>query len=222
MSSLDPRVQLAWLAATMLGALFGGGVGLIAAALLAGATIVATASVLAWLRVCVVLLPLALLVALFDGLAGNLPGGLRAAVRLVVVASLGLAFARSADGERLIAGLRALRVPYLVVFVLVTGARFVPTTAADLAHLRDAARLRGVRLDGPPWIQLDGWRRLLVPLLVGTMRRGLQLGEAMEARAFGASPRRTVRHQLVWRARDTLTLAAAGAYLGALLAVSIL
>lgn len=218
MSALDPRVQLAWLAVTVLGALFGGETGLGTAALLAGTAIVSTGAVAAWLRVCAVLLPLALLVALLDALAGNLAGGVQAAVRLGTVASLGLAFARSADGERLIAGLRALRVPYPVVFVLVTGARFVPTTAADLARLRDAARLRGVRLDGPPWVQLRGWRVLLVPLLVGTVRRGLQLGEAMEARAFGVSRRRTVRHRLAWQARDTLALVLAITYLAATIA----
>jgi energy-coupling factor transporter transmembrane protein EcfT len=89
--------------------------------------------------------------------------------------------------------------------------------AAEIMDLRDAARLRGVQLDGPVWRQLAGWRLLVVPLLVSTVRRGLQLGEAMEARAFGTAPRRTVRYHLRWRFRDTVALALAVAYAGSLL-----
>lgn len=213
---LDPRAQLGWLLAAVLGALFGGDPGLLGAALLAGSLLLAGRAVRPWLRLLVALLPLALLVAALDGLAGQPARGARVGARLVVLASLGFAFARTANAEALMAGLQALRVPYPLVFVLVAGARFVPTAAADLATLRDAARLRGVALDGPPWRQVAGWRRLLVPLLVGTVRRGLQLGEAMEARAFGARPRRTTRHRVRWRGRDTAALLAAAAYLGLL------
>ncbi len=217
MTQLDPRCQMAWLAATLLVALGGGEGGLATAALLAAVTILTTRTTRGWLRLCAVLLPLVLLVALLDTLAGHPAAGLRTGARLVVLASIGYAFARSADGEALIAGLRAMRVPYPIVFVLVVGARFVPATAADLARLRDAARLRGLQLDGPPWRQLAGWRLLLVPLLVGTVRRGLQLGEAMEARALGAHPHRTVGRRLTWRRRDTLALAVAVISVGVIL-----
>lgn len=219
MTSFDPRAQLAWLAAAIAGALFGGDPGLIAAAVLAAVAIGAAGALRAWLRLVTALLPLAAMIALFDLLAGQPLSGARVAARLIVLASLGLGFARTTDGEALIAGLRALRVPYPVVFVLVAGGRFVPTTGADLADLRDAARLRGIVLDGPPWRQIAGWRRLLVPLLVVTIRRGLQLGEAMEARAFNASRHRTTRYRLAWRPRDTAALAAGVAYLVAILSL---
>jgi energy-coupling factor transporter transmembrane protein EcfT len=210
---LDPRVQLAWLLVVVLGTLLGD-VGLAAAAALGAATIGLERAVGRWLRVLAPLLPLAGLVVLFDLLGGQGgPGGVRVAARLLVLATVGFAFAQAADGERLIAGLRALHVPYAVVFVLVAGGRFVPATVADLANLRDAARLRGVRLDGSPWRQFAGWRRLLVPLLVTTVRRGLQTGEAMEARAFGSSRQRTQRVGLAWRRRDTLALVGAAGYL---------
>jgi energy-coupling factor transport system permease protein len=96
----------------------------------------------------------------------------------------------------------------------------VPNTVEDLANLRDSARLRGVRLDGPPWQQLAGWRVLLVPLLVITVRRGLQLGEAMEARAFGASARRTSRVRLRWRPVDGLAVLLVGGYVAGLFALA--
>lgn len=212
MRRLDPRVQLLWLAVAVFAALFGGDVGLVAAAALASVGVKTAGMFRDWAGLIRAVLPLAVVVAALDGLSGDLPTGARAAARLLVVASLGIVFARTADGEALVAALRALRVPYSAVFVLVAGARFVPATAHDLASVRDSARLRGLQLDGPPWRQLDGWRVLLVPVLVGTVRRGLQLGEAMEARAFGARPRRTIRHRLRWRRQDTVGLAGAAGF----------
>lgn len=221
MTSFDPRAQLAWLTAAILGALLGGDEGLISSALLAAAAIAHLRVVDASIRLFLMLTPLALMVILLDTLAGQFEVGFRAAARLLVVAQLGFAFARGAKGESMVSALRALHVPHTIVFVLVAGARFVPTVAADLGRLRDAARLRGIQLNGPPWKQIGGWRLLLVPLLVGTVRRGLQFGEALEARAFGASPHRTVRHQLAWRLRDTIAVIAAAAYLVLLIARSL-
>jgi energy-coupling factor transport system permease protein len=209
---LDPRASLAWLLVSVGGALFCGDVGLGAALALALMVLWRSAALGDWLRLLRALLPLAVVVVGLDFVASGSGLGVRTAARLVTLASLGLAFTRMADAERLLAGLAALRVPYRVSFVLVNGARFVPAVWEDVSALRDAARLRGVRLDGPPWRQAAGWRRLLVPLLVTTVRRGLQLGEAMEARAFGALPARTRRYALTWRRRDSAALAAAVAY----------
>lgn len=218
--TLDPRAQLAWLSAVFLGTLFGGDPGMLAAAVLAGLVQARNGLLRRGARLLLALAPLAALLLVLESLAGRPGEGPRAAARLVVLAQVGVAFAWSANGEALAAGLRALRIPYQVVFVLVAGSRFVPSTAADLASLRDTARLRGVALDGPPWRQIGGWRRILVPLLVATVRRGLQLGEAMEARGFGAGQRRTTRHQLRWASRDTVLVLAAAVYLGALLRAS--
>lgn len=208
----DPRAALAWLFAVVGGALVGGDVGLGAALAVALPVVWRRGAVRQWWALLRALLPLAVVVLLLDVLAGGEGTGARAAARLVVLATVGLAFTRAVDGERLLAALGALRVPYRVSFVLVNGARFVPAVWEDVAALRDAARLRGVRLDGPPWRRAAGWRRLLVPLLVTTVRRGLQLGEAMEARAFGALPTRTRRSSLRWRVADSLALGAAAAY----------
>lgn len=219
MSLLDPRVQLAWLTAVVLGLLFGRDAGLVAGTSAALGAVIATRAIHPWLRVLRALVPLALVIVALDFLAGQAGSGLRAAWRLVALATTGFAFAQLADGEALIAALQSLRVPYAVTFVLVAGARYVPATIGDIVSLRDAARLRGVPLDGPLWRQLAGWRRLLVPLLVGTIRRGLQLGEAMEARAFGANCHRTSRIRLRWRTRDSVSLAAAVGFLAGVLAL---
>lgn len=60
----------------------------------------------------------------------------------------------------------------------------VPATAASVAAVRDAQRLRGWRLRGPRDV-VD----LAVPVLLGAIERSTQLAESMEARGFGSGPR---------------------------------
>lgn len=212
MSRLDPRAQLAWLLAVVLGATFGGEMGLAAGAVLALATLVAAGALGMGVKLLLALAPLALLVVLADMAVGRLDEGVRIGARLLVLALVGTAFARAADAERLVAALRWLRVPFAVSFVLVAGARFVPTTLRDLSDLRDAGRLRGIAAEGPPWQRIAAWRVLLVPLLIATIRRGLQLGEAMEARGFDPNRPRTLRHNIAWRLRDWAALFLAVGY----------
>lgn len=214
MNGLDPRAQLALFAAIVLALLFGGTAGLVL-----GTTVAvlwtARTGVRRALGPLLAVLPLALFVAILDAAVGRATEGFAAAIRLEATTALALAFARSVDPRAMTDGLRALRVPYAFVFVLVAGARFVPVTAGDLGELVSAARLRGIAIDAGPLRRLAAWRVLVVPLLVITVRRGLQLGEAMEARGFSTASRRTTRARLVWRARDTLAVLAAAVSLGA-------
>jgi energy-coupling factor transport system permease protein len=60
----------------------------------------------------------------------------------------------------------------------------VPATAASVAAVRDAQRLRGWRMHGPRDV-VD----LAVPVLLGAIERSTQLAESMEARGFGSGRR---------------------------------
>ena len=73
----------------------------------------------------------------------------------------------------------------------------------DAAGLVEALRGRGVEVQGA-----RGHARLLSPLLAGSLERGLNLAEAMEARGFGR-PGRTRVPPPPWTWRDRLALAAA-------------
>lgn len=213
MNRSDPRASLAQLAAVLLGTLVGGNAGLLFGGIVALAWTAVAPQPRRSLGPLLALLPIAFSVALLDALAGRAVEGVSAATRLEEVTAIALAFARSNDASALADGLRALRFPYSFVFVLVAGARFVPVTAGDLGDLVTAARLRGLGVDAGPLRRFVAWRLLLVPLLVITIRRGLQLGEAMEARGFSTASRRTTRTTLAWRRTDTLVVLLALAYL---------
>ncbi len=125
----------------------------------------------------------------------ELQNGLFQGLRLTAV---GLAFAVYAlllDHDRLLAAAGWARRSTLAVAL---ATRLVPVLERDARDLRLALRGRRVEL-GPV--------RLLSPLLAGSLERGLNLAEAMEARGYGrAGGTRAPRSP--WRLRDRLALAA--------------
>jgi energy-coupling factor transport system permease protein len=121
------------------------------------------------------------------------------------LAAVGLAFAAYAlllDHDRLLAGAGFARRSVLAVAL---ATRLVPTLERDAAGLVDSLSARGVRIDG-----LRRRAALLSPLLAGSLERGLNLAEAMEARGYGRSGRTRVPPP-PWRAADVAALFAAAA-----------
>jgi energy-coupling factor transport system permease protein len=125
----------------------------------------------------------------------ELHNGLFQALRLVAV---GLAFAVYAlllDHDRLLAAAGWARRSTLAVAL---ATRLVPVLERDARDLRVALRGRRVEL-GPV--------RLLSPLLAGSLERGLNLAEAMEARGYGRSGA-TRAPRPPWTSLDRAALAA--------------
>jgi energy-coupling factor transport system permease protein len=126
----------------------------------------------------------------------ELHNGLFQGMRL---AAVGLAFAVYAlllDHDRLLASAGWARRSTVAVAL---ATRLVPLLERDARDLRVALRGRGVDL-GPI--------RQLSPLLAGSLERGLNLAEAMEARGYGR-PDRTRAPQPAWGLVDVLALVAA-------------
>lgn len=135
----------------------------------------------------------------------ELHNGLYQGLRLVAV---GLAFAVYAlllDHDRLLASAGWARRSTLAAAL---ATRLVPLLERDARDLRVALRGRNVEL-GPV--------RLLSPLLAGSLERGLNLAEAMEARGYGRAGR-TRAPRPPWRGRDfaALVLAVVLVVVGAL------
>ena len=126
----------------------------------------------------------------------ELRNGLFQGLRL---AAVGLAFAVYAlmlDHDRLLASAGWARRSTVAVAL---ATRLVPLLERDARDLRVALRGRGVQL-GPV--------RQLSPLLAGSLERGLNLAEAMEARGYGRAGR-TRAPLAPWSALDRVALAAA-------------
>jgi energy-coupling factor transport system permease protein len=128
----------------------------------------------------------------------ELRNGLFQALRLTAV---GLAFAVYAlllDHDRLLSAAGWARRSTLAVAL---ATRLVPVLERDARDLRLALRGRNVELS--PLRQLS-------PLLAGSLERGLNLAEAMEARGYGR-PGGTRAPRPPWGALDRLAVAVASA-----------
>ena len=102
------------------------------------------------------------------------------AVQAGRLAAVSLAFAIYAlllDHDRLVRSARFARRSVLAVALAM---RLVPTLERDAAGMIEALRGRGVSVAGA-----RGYARLASPLLAGSLERGLNLAEAMEARGYG-------------------------------------
>ena len=122
------------------------------------------------------------------------------ALRFAAVGFSSAAYVLLLDHDRLLGAASWLRRSALSVAL---ATRLVPTLERDAAGLVEALRGRGVEVEG-----MRARARLLSPLLAGSLERGLNLAEAMEARGFGRQGRTRVPTP-PWTRADKLAAAAA-------------
>jgi energy-coupling factor transport system permease protein len=130
-----------------------------------------------------------------------LAGGIGLGLRVVAIAAVGAVFALTTDPTRLADSLvQQARVPERFAYGALAAYQAIPRFAEDLTTIRQARRIRGAR---------SGWHpRVLLTLLVLAIRHGDRKALAMDARAFGSSPR-SVYRPIRWGVVD-VAVAAAG------------
>lgn len=131
----------------------------------------------------------------------ELRNGLFQGLRLTAVALAFAAYALLLDHDRLV---RSAGFARRSVLAIALATRLVPTLERDAAGLVEALRGRGVEVSG-----VRGRARLLSPLLAGSLERGLNLAEAMEARGYGR-PGATRAPRPDWGPAEHAALVAAG------------
>ncbi|MBY8981400.1 MAG: energy-coupling factor transporter transmembrane protein EcfT [Candidatus Lokiarchaeota archaeon] len=85
-----------------------------------------------------------------------------------------------------------LKIPYILSLILILSVRFFPVLLDDMENIKDVARSRGLELDKGNWFaRIKKKITLILPLLVNSLERSIQVAEALEARAFNISKKRT-------------------------------
>jgi energy-coupling factor transport system permease protein len=138
-----------------------------------------------------------------------LQAGVGLGLRVVAIGAVGAVFALTTDSTRLVDALvQQARVPERFAYGALAAYGAIPRFGADLANLRAARRMRGLRGSWHP--------RILVGLLVLAIRHGDRMALAMDARAFGSGPRSRYR-EVPWTWLDlVIGVAAAGVLVVAL------
>lgn len=101
-------------------------------------------------------------------------------------------------------GLVKIGLPYRIAYMAITAINMVPTFSDEIGVIMDAQKMRGMTVfeEGKTWDKVKAWTTLVVPLVIGAMRRAQQMGVAMDTRAFGASKKRTYISTLKMRKSD--------------------
>jgi energy-coupling factor transport system permease protein len=102
-------------------------------------------------------------------------------LRLICPMTIGLLVIATTDPTFLAKGLRMLRIPTSVVFMLLAGLRFIPIVMEQMFIVLDAQQIRGVKGS-----RIQRTKLMLLPLFITSLRRSRIMGLACEAKGFGA------------------------------------
>jgi len=130
-------------------------------------------------------------------------------MRFVVLVESFSVFFLTTSPDHLGLALEESRVPYEFAFAFTTAVRFVPVLAEEAQTIMDAQKARGLELEkGNLMKRIRNYVPVLIPLIVSAIRRSLELAEAMESRAWGATKRRTNLYALKLHKGDYVLIAA--------------
>ncbi len=113
-------------------------------------------------------------------------------LRFIVLVESFSVFFLTTSPDHLGLALEQTRIPYEFCFAFTTAVRFVPVLAEEAQTIMDAQKARGLELERGNFLKrIRNYIPILIPLIVSAIRRSLELAEAMESRAWGATEKRT-------------------------------
>ncbi|SHF84003.1 energy-coupling factor transport system permease protein [Desulfacinum infernum DSM 9756] len=133
-------------------------------------------------------LPMIAIVFLVSLLAFDLKTAVDLSVRLHNLFAASFVFFRMLTAEELAGALRAMKVPYVFVFMLTTAMRYVPLMGRKIRNIRDAQTARGIDLRFRPG-NIGHFTALVIPLLFQAFILADHLALAMESRGFSRRER---------------------------------
>jgi energy-coupling factor transport system permease protein len=126
---------------------------------------------------------------------------------IVLVESFSIFFLTTSP-DHLGLALEQTHIPYEFCFAFTTAVRFVPVLAEEAQTIMDAQKARGLELERGNFLKrIRNYIPILIPLIVSAIRRSLELAEAMESRAWGATKNRTNLYVLKMHRGDLVLIA---------------
>ena len=132
--------------------------------------------------------------------------GALAALRYAIILS-SAAIMAGESSRRTIQSLVQARMPYMFAFMLQTALRFLPMFSQSFTDALISIQLRGVELRAVPVKKRIGlYAHLLLPVVADAIQKSQDLSMTMQARGFGAYPKRTSYLVLTLRVYDYLAM----------------
>ncbi|MDR0302369.1 MAG: energy-coupling factor transporter transmembrane protein EcfT [Treponema sp.] len=141
----------------------------------------------------------------WDGLYSGLMIGCRLAALLLLLPVL----TETTSPYEIALGLAGFGINYRSAFVITTSFNLIPLFREEGRAIMDAQRLRGSNSfeKGRFFAKLTAYPALVIPLVLGAMRKAQAVSVAMDSRAFGAFKSRTWLEKPVMKVHDYLSLA---------------
>ncbi len=132
--------------------------------------------------------------------------GIMISLRMCVLISLIPLLTTTTKTEEIVLGLVRLKLPYKYAYMGTTAMNMVSTFTDEFQTVRNAQLLRACTTfeEGKFWEKLKAYPALIVPLIIGALRRAQAMGVAMDARSFGARKTRTYIREIHWQNHDTV------------------
>lgn len=136
--------------------------------------------------------------------------GLATACKLSAMMVASVAWLATTRNEEIVTGFIRLGLPYRFAFAFSLALRLVPTFVGTGMTIVQAQRARGLDVESGNLLQrMRKHLPLLIPVFVAALRSSNLMAMALEARGFGAQPRRTYYLELRMGAADWAVLALA-------------
>ena len=136
-------------------------------------------------------------------MAESLENAVAMTLRFIVLVESFSVFFLTTSPDHLGLALEQTHIPYEFCFAFTTAVRFVPVLAEEAQTIMDAQKARGLELERGNFLKrIRNYIPILIPLIVSAIRRSLELAEAMESRAWGATKKRTNLYMLKMRRGD--------------------
>jgi len=125
-------------------------------------------------------------------IAQSLENAAAMTMRFIVLVESFSVFFLTTSPDHLGLALEQTHIPYEFCFAFTTAVRFVPVLAEEAQTIMDAQKARGLELERGNFLKrIRNYIPILIPLIISAIRRSLELAEAMESRAWGATKNRT-------------------------------
>ncbi len=204
MHRLDPRTTLYMaISFSILGLLFLDIVPLLLSLMLMLPFLAVARSLRQWARSLKGLAMLAGFILIINTFFTSLTFAVSTVLRLVMLMTAFSIFFLTVHPDDFALALVKLRIPYEFAFAFSMAVRYVPTIATETETIRDAQMSRGLELEKGNLLQkVRNYIPILIPVIVSSIRRALQVAESLESRAFGSTAKRTTLFELSFRKSD--------------------
>jgi len=175
-----------------------------------------------WLRSLLTVIPFFFFILVVTYLiTQNFERSILPSVRLLVLVGIFSIFFMCTPPDTFALMLEKLGLPQTISLAFSMALRFIPVLAQQSQDVIDAQKSRGLSVDSRnPFKRLRSLIPIFIPIIILSIKRSIEVAEALEVRAFNLSKKRTSLVELKLRRRDFFLLAAALLFLGLFLTLN--